>query len=251
MHPKLLHLLHQLFRSALHVLPWIYLHISYELQYWIYKSNQVEVHKHLMTTYRLFLQFASFGVNIIQNSELINGTNGWFPLGNCTLSVGSGSPHILPPMASDSLGPHEPLSGHYILAMNRTQNWMGPAQMITDKLELFLTYQVAAWVKVGSTASGPQNVNIALSVDGQWVNGGQVEITDDRWHEIGGSFRIEKQPSKVMVYIQGPGPGVDLMLGSLQIFAVDRQARFKHLRRQTDKVPPSKHIFIRNLQLID
>lgn len=182
------------------------------------------------------IQFASFGVNIIQNSELINGTNGWFPLGNCTLSVGSGSPHILPPMASDSLGPHEPLSGHYILAMNRTQNWMGPAQMITDKLELFLTYQVAAWVKVGSTASGPQNVNIALSVDGQWVNGGQVEITDDRWHEIGGSFRIEKQPSKVMVYIQGPGPGVDLMLGSLQIFAVDRQARFKHLRRQTDKV---------------
>lgn len=140
-------------------------------------------------------------------------------------------------MAVDSLGPHEPLTGRYILVTNRTQNWMGPAQMITDKLELFLTYQISAWVKVGHTASGPQNVNIALSVDGQWVNGGEVEISDDRWHEIGGSFRIEKQPSKVMVYIQGPVSGVDLMLGSLQIFAVDRQARFKHLRRQTDKVP--------------
>lgn len=182
------------------------------------------------------IQNASFGVNIVQNSELSDGTNGWFPLGNCTLSVGSGSPHILPPMAVDSLGPHEPLSGRYILVTNRTQNWMGPAQMITDKLELFLTYQVSAWVKVGSTASGPQNVNVALSVDGQWVNGGQVEISDDRWHEIGGSFRIEKQPSKVMVYVQGPSPGVDFMLGSLQIFAVDRQARFKHLRRQTDKI---------------
>ncbi|XP_021754674.1 uncharacterized protein LOC110719980 isoform X1 [Chenopodium quinoa] len=182
------------------------------------------------------IQNASFGVNIIQNSELSDGTNGWFPLGNCTLSVRSGSPHILPPMAADSLGPHEPLSGRYILVTNRTQNWMGPAQMITDKLELFLTYQVSAWVKIGSTASGPQNVNIALSVDGQWVNGGQVEISDDRWHEVGGSFRIEKQPSKVMVYIQGPVSGVDLMLGSLQIFAVDRQARFKQLRRQTDKI---------------
>lgn len=182
------------------------------------------------------IQNASFGVNIVQNSELSDGTNGWFPLGNCTLSVGNGSPHILPPMAGDSLGPHEPLSGRYILVTNRTQNWMGPAQMITDKLELFLTYQVSAWVKVGSTASGPQNVNVALSVDGQWVNGGQVEISDDRWHEIGGSFRIEKQPSKVMVYVQGPSPGVDFMLGSLQIFAVDRQARFKHLRRQTDKI---------------
>jgi len=184
------------------------------------------------------LQNAAFGVNIIQNSELSDGTtNGWFPLGNCTLSVGSGSPHILPPMARDTLGAHEQLSGQYILVTNRTQNWMGPAQIITDNLKLFLTYQVSAWVKVSSAASGPQNVNIALSVDGQWVNGGQVEIGDDRWHEIGGSFRIEKQPSKVMLYVQGPVSGVDLMVASLQIFAVDRRARFRHLRNETDKVP--------------
>ncbi|KAK9215843.1 hypothetical protein WN944_007849 [Citrus x changshan-huyou] len=178
----------------------------------------------------------AFGVNIITNSELSDGTNGWFPLGNCTLSIGTGSPHILPPMARDSLGPHEPLSGRYILVTNRTQTWMGPAQMITEKLKLFLTYQVAAWVRIGSGATGPQNVNVALGVDNQWVNGGQVEINDDRWHEIGGSFRIEKQPSKVMVYIQGPASGIDVMVAGLQIFPVDREARFRHLRRQTDKI---------------
>lgn len=178
----------------------------------------------------------AFGVNIIQNSNLSDGTNGWFPLGNCTLTVATGSPHILPPMARDSLGPHEPLSGRCILVTKRTQTWMGPAQMITDKLKLLLTYQVSAWVKIGSGANGPQNVNVALGVDNQWVNGGQVEINDDRWHEIGGSFRIEKQPSKVMVYVQGPAAGVDLMLAGLQIFPVDRESRFKHLRRQTDKI---------------
>ncbi|CAN1349249.1 Endo-1,4-beta-xylanase 1 [Linum perenne] len=113
---------------------------------------------------------------------------------------------------------------------------MGPAQMITDKVKLFLTYQIAAWVKIGPGANGPQNVNIAISVDNNWVNGGQVEINDDRWHEIGSSFRIEKQPSKVMVYIQGPSGGTDFMVGGLQIFAVDRASRFKHLRRLTDKV---------------
>lgn len=139
-------------------------------------------------------------------------------------------------MARETLGIHEPLSGRCIVVTKRTQNWMGPAQMITDKLKLFLTYQVSAWVRIGPGATGPQNVNVALSVDNQWVNGGQVEISDDRWHEIGGSFRIEKQPSKVMVYIQGPVPGVDLMLAGLQIFPVDRQARFKHLKRQIDKV---------------
>ncbi|KAL6212323.1 hypothetical protein ACLB2K_017543 [Fragaria x ananassa] len=178
----------------------------------------------------------AFGVNIIENSNLSNGTNGWFPLGNCTLSVGTGSPHILPPMARDSLGAHEPLSGRYILVTKRTQTWMGPAQMIGDKLKLFLTYQVSAWVQIGSGATGPQNVNIALSVDNQWVNGGQAEVGDNRWHEIGGSFRIEKQPSKVMVYIQGPDSGVDLMVAGLQIFPVDRQARFRHLKRQTEKI---------------
>ena len=108
--------------------------------------------------------------------------------------------------------------------------------MITDKIKLFLTYQISAWVKIGSGATGPQNINVALGVDNQWVNGGQVEINDDRWHEIGGSFRIEKQPSKVMVYVQGPAPGVDFMLAGLQIFPVDRVARFRHLRRETDKV---------------
>lgn len=178
----------------------------------------------------------AFGVNIIENSNLSNSTNGWFPLGSCTLSVGTGSPHILPPMARDSLGAHEPLSGRYILVTKRTQTWMGPAQMIGDKLKLFLTYQVSAWVRIGSGATGPQNVNIALGVDNQWVNGGQAEVGDNRWHEIGGSFRIEKQPSKVMVYVQGPASGVDLMVAGLQIFPVDRQARFRYLKRQTEKI---------------
>ncbi|KAJ4964564.1 hypothetical protein NE237_016413 [Protea cynaroides] len=182
------------------------------------------------------IENAAFGVNIVENSSLNDSLNGWFLLGNCTMSIATGSPHLLPPMARDSLGPHEPLSGRYILVTNRTQTWMGPAQMITDKLKLYLTYQVSAWVRVGPGVTTPQNVNVALSVDNQWVNGGQVEAYDDRWHEIGGSFRIEKQPSRVMVYIQGPSSGVDLMVAGLEIFAVDRQARFKHLKRQTDKI---------------
>ncbi|XVF39734.1 hypothetical protein PTKIN_Ptkin01aG0056500 [Pterospermum kingtungense] len=182
------------------------------------------------------IQNPAFGVNIITNSQLNDGTNGWFPLGNCNLSVGSGSPHILPPMARASLAVHEPLSGRCILVRNRTQTWMGPAQTITDKVKLFLNYQISAWVRIGSGASGPQTVNVALGVDGQWVNGGQVEINDDRWHELGGSFRIEKQRSKVMVYVQGPAAGVDFMVAGLQIFPVDREARFKYLRKQADKI---------------
>lgn len=180
-----------------------------------------------------------YGVNIIANNNFTDGLNGWSPLGSCTLSIGQGAPRILPPMAIDSLASHEPLNGRYILAANRSQTWMGPSQTITDKLNLFVTYQVSAWVRVSSVRNGPQNINVALGVDNQYVNGGQVEAVDDRWYEIGGSFRIEKQPSKVIVYVQGPLAGVDLLVSGLQIFPVDRKARFKYLKKRIDEV----HIF--------
>ncbi|KAL0732577.1 hypothetical protein Bca4012_008786 [Brassica carinata] len=181
-----------------------------------------------------------FGMNIVSNSHLTDGSvEGWFPLGDCHLRVGEGSPQILPPLARHSLrAAHEYLSGRYVLATNRSGTWMGPAQMITDRVKLFLTYQVSAWVKVGSGGglTCPQDVNVALSVDGKWVNGGKVEVKDGDWHEVVGSFRIEKQAEKVMLHVQGPSPGVDLMVAGLQIFAVDHKARLSYLRGQADMV---------------
>ncbi|KAL3833745.1 hypothetical protein ACJIZ3_008481 [Penstemon smallii] len=152
--------------------------------------------------------------------NLSDDTDGWFPKGNCTLTVvGNGSPRVLPSMVRDYLGPHEPLSGRYILVTNRTQTRMGPSQMITHKLKPYLTYQVSAWVRIGNGAIRSQNINVVLDVDVQPINGGQVDINDSKWHEISGSFRIENQPTKAMVYVQGPDIGVDFMVSELQIFA--------------------------------
>ncbi|KAJ4770907.1 Glycosyl hydrolase family 10 protein / carbohydrate-binding domain-containing protein isoform 1 [Rhynchospora pubera] len=178
----------------------------------------------------------TYGENIVQNSDLADGLNNWYSLGNCNITVANGSPRIVPPMVKESLGSQEPLSGKYILVTNRTQTWMGPAQTITDKINLHVTYQVSGWVRIGSAKNGPQIINAAIGVDTQWVNGGQVQVTDERWYEIGGSFRVEQLPSKVMVYVQGPAAGVDLMVAGLQIFPVDRKARFKHLKNLADKV---------------
>ncbi|CAI9098526.1 OLC1v1035191C2 [Oldenlandia corymbosa var. corymbosa] len=184
-------------------------------------------------------QVSDYGVNVVTNSNLNNGTYGWFPIG-CTLGVGNGSPVIVPPMAEQSLRPRnpQPLSGRYIIATNRTQTWMGPAQVITGKIKLYMTYQVSAWIRIGPrSAPVPQLVNAVVLVDGQWFNGGYLDIKDaDTWHEIGGSFRIEKEPSNVMFYVQGPDAGVDLMVAGLQIFGVNRRARFSFLKEQTDKV---------------
>ncbi|WOL01128.1 endo-1 4-beta-xylanase A [Canna indica] len=55
-----------------------------------------------------------------------------------------------------------------------------------------VTYQVSTWVHVGdSQRKGPENINVALGVDSQWVNDGQVMAKDERWYEIRGSSKIE------------------------------------------------------------
>lgn len=163
-----------------------------------------------------------------------DGINGWFALGNCTLSYEAGAPHLLPPMAVESLGAHELQSGHFIIAANRKQASDGPAQMITKKLKLNLTYQVSAWVRIGQEST--HVVTVKLRIDGDLVHVGEVTAHDQKWHEIGGSFRVEGGPSKVMVYFEGPPLGIDVMVAGLHIFSVDRKARFEQLKVQTEKV---------------
>jgi hypothetical protein len=71
-----------------------------------------------------------------------------------------------------------------------------------------------------------------LKLERHWT----LPLDDWRWLDINGSFRIEKQTSKVMVYIQGPVSGLDLMVVGLQIFPVDRHAKFRYMKMWIDNV---------------
>ncbi|WOK97820.1 hypothetical protein Cni_G06528 [Canna indica] len=173
--------------------------------------------------------------SVIRNSSFNNGLNWWSPLGSCKLNICTDLQESSP-SGNGALCHIQPLSRHHILTTNRQETWMGPSQIITDRIKLYVTYQVSAWVRIGSGTSGPHNVNVALGVDNQWINGGQVEASDDKWYKIRGSFRIEKKPSKVIVYVQGPPPGVDLLLSEMQILPVNRKARYKILKEKADKL---------------
>lgn len=176
-----------------------------------------------------------FGVNIVENSGFLKGLEGWTSLGGCSLSLNCGAPLVLPKAVRDSLCCMPP-TGNYITAKNRKHIWEGPSQNISGKAKLFVTYQVSAWVRIGYGGVGLQKVNVALGVDGNWVNGGEVEGDPTTWREIAGSFRFEKEPENVLLYVQGPSANVDLMVSNLVIFAVDRPARFDMLKAQTEKV---------------
>ncbi|KAH7387311.1 hypothetical protein KP509_16G016200 [Ceratopteris richardii] len=188
-----------------------------------------------LTSEKPVIDRPEFGVNIVENSGFSNGLIGWSSLGNCSLRLNSGAPLILPNAARDSLMFPSSPTGIYVIAEDRNDYWEGPSQNITESIKAFVTYQVSAWVRVGNSGTGLQKVNVVLGVDGQWVNGGEVEGDPNTWKEIVGSFRFEKKPENVLLYVQGPSAHVDLMVSNLVVFAVDRPARFPILKMQTEK----------------
>ncbi|GJX75598.1 hypothetical protein Tco_0322409 [Tanacetum coccineum] len=98
------------------------------------------------------------------------------------------------------------LNGHSIHSTNRSHTWMDLSQIITYNQTLSHTR-------------------------GRPMGGWKIEINDDMWHEICGSFRIEKQAGKVMVYIQGPSPSysdVVLLIISDSAQAIDKDKYSQH-----------------------
>ncbi|GJP36368.1 hypothetical protein CLOM_g20880 [Closterium sp. NIES-68] len=139
-------------------------------------------------------------------------------------------------------------------------------------IRLFVTYAVSAWVRVGrdrrqkmlkGTLSlygrkeegecvggetgakervgvegrvGSHEVNIALGVDGGWVNAGSVEASGKEWVRCWGSFRLEKQYQQAVLYVQGPPPGVSILLADMRVVPVEWRERVPWLRLQADRV---------------
>lgn len=181
------------------------------------------------------LQEPKYGVNVVENSCYSNGLASWSSMGSCQLHVARDDPHLLS-SATGKLPWQIEGDARCVVATNRKYVWEGPMQHITERLQRFLTYQVSALVRVAN-ATSPQKVNVALNVDSKWVNGGQVEVdASGAWTPVTGSFRLERSFKEASVYIQGPEPGVDVMLARLNISAVNHTARFPMLKERAEKV---------------
>ncbi|CAI5507338.1 unnamed protein product [Closterium sp. Naga37s-1] len=83
---------------------------------------------------------------------------------------------------------------------------------------------------------GSHQVNIALGVDGGWVNAGTVEASGKEWVRCWGSFRLEKPYGQAVLYVQGPPPGVSILLADMRVVPVEWRERVPWLREQADRV---------------
>ncbi|CAM0879021.1 unnamed protein product [Alopecurus aequalis] len=188
-----------------------------------------------------------FDANLLRNATLEDGLAEWAPLGACTkLSAHEEEPANVPTETINDVADDYRPSGRYILASGRACEEDGLRQAIPGgALRHRVTYRVAGWISLGGEVDGEHvvRVNVRLGGNGDEeecmvVEGGVVGAEAGKWTEIKGVFRLKGcLPSgAAAVHVQGAPAGVDVKVMDLQVFATDRKARFKKLRKKTDKV---------------
>lgn len=201
---------------------------------------------------------AYLGMNLIEtsyDSEDDGLLAGWAPSGSCTLSAHAEEvqvplPSLAATLADDDDDEEEVRqqrsrkpSGRYVLAAHRASDTDGLCRAISRAPRPKVTYRLAGWVGVQSAAvegSGSHAVHVEVRVDGDRCVGGGVAVVEaGKWGEVKGSFRVDDDddpPRHAKVYVHGPPAGVDLKVMDLQVCAVNKIPRLRHLRKKADRV---------------
>lgn len=184
-----------------------------------------------------------FGVNLLESGapEDDGLVAGWAAVGPCTaLSARDEEPAKVPTETINDVADGYRPSGRYVLASGRAGEADGLRRALKRAaLRPRATYRVAGWVGLGDEGARHAVVRVSLRVDGGCVvvDGGAVVCAEPgRWTEIKGAFRLKESPRDAEVYVHGAPAGVDVKVMDLQVFATDRRARFRKLRKKTDKV---------------
>jgi hypothetical protein len=198
------------------------------------------------------------GMNLLEDQceSEDGGLAGWAPSGSCTLSAHAEDPApdaLPPPLAaiadaddSNDAVAHRPRkpSGRYVLAAHRKDEKDGLCRAISRVPRPWVTYRVAGWVGVDADAAGAGEggshaVHVEVRVDSHRpVGGGVVVVEPGKWREVKGSFRVDddEPPRSAKVYVHGPPAGVGLKVMDLQVCAVNKIPRLRHLRKKADRV---------------
>ncbi|XVE95093.1 hypothetical protein REPUB_Repub02eG0066800 [Reevesia pubescens] len=133
------------------------------------------------------------GNNIILNPTFEDGLSNWSAKGcNIVLHESMGDGKVLP------------LYGKlFASATNRTERWNGIEQDITGRVQPKLAYEVTAVVRY----------LVAMS---------PMLATDKDWMQLQGKFLLNGSLSRVIIFLEGPPPGTDILINSLVVKHVEK-----------------------------
>ncbi|KAH7664999.1 Carbohydrate-binding CenC-like protein [Dioscorea alata] len=157
-------------------------------------------------------QPTSHANNIISNHDFSRGLDTWHP-NSCHAYVASRDSGLLKGITANS-------GGCYAVVTRRTQIWQGLEQDITGKVSVCSTYTVSAFVRVCGNLQQSTRVQATLKLEHadsptSYLSVGSASVSEECWVKLEGSFSLPNLPKRVVFYLEGPPPGVDLLIDSV------------------------------------
>ncbi|CAH9119420.1 unnamed protein product, partial [Cuscuta epithymum] len=148
-------------------------------------------------------------INIIKNHDFSEGRlQEWYP--NCCKAF------VVNPVDSSS-------GCAYAVIGNRKETWQGLEQDITGRVSKGLIYSCRALVRVaGKLPAMPTPVQATLRLTYKhsvtcYICIGRKFVTPNSWEALEGTFSLSTNPERVVFYMEGPKPGVDIHIKSVSI----------------------------------
>jgi GH35 family endo-1,4-beta-xylanase len=144
--------------------------------------------------------------NLVGNSSLEAGLDGWSPQGSAVLSTETQAAH----------------SGlRSARATGRTDTWMGPRHDVTALSRAGRTYDVSVWTRLSGAASANTSLTAQVTCAGQatsFVPIASATASDADWTQLAGTLALpDCDLQQVAVYVEGPAAGVDLLADDLAL----------------------------------
>lgn len=151
--------------------------------------------------------------NIIVNHNFSQGLDSWHP--------NSCEAYVVPPQSGNAEGMSTNLGGGYVVVTNRKECWQGLEQDIASRVSPGSPYTVSACVGVsGCEGSSDVLATLKLEYKGsntQYLFIGRIPVSKGRWETLKGTFTLSSMPDRAVFYLEGPSPGVELLIKSVVI----------------------------------
>ncbi|MGA2916266.1 MAG: carbohydrate binding domain-containing protein [Sedimentisphaerales bacterium] len=113
-------------------------------------------------------------------------------------------------------------------ASDRTDNWQGIKQSLSNKMKAGETYKISGWVRLENSVSARVIVSIEQKDDQgtKYTNIANTDATDSNWVEVSGTFTLSVMgtPSVLDIYFEGPPAGINFYVDDVSVSSLSATA---------------------------
>jgi hypothetical protein len=152
------------------------------------------------------LDDSSLSPNLVGNSSLEAGLEGWSALGNASLATAVDAAHT---------------GRRSARASGRSAAWQGPRHDVSALVGPARSYDASVWVRVAGAATANAGLTaqiVCAGADPVFQPLGSAAVSAAGWTQLSGTLSVpDCDVSSVAVYVEGPNAGVDVLVDDLAL----------------------------------